>query len=50
LRLRYKIHQEVAPHIGVTWTRKVGDTADFARTAGERAGTLAFVTGVRLEY
>jgi copper resistance protein B len=50
LRLRYKIRQEVAPYIGVSWTRKVGDTADFARLAGERVGTLAFVTGVRLEY
>jgi len=50
LRLRYKITQEVAPYIGVSWTRKVGDTADYARLAGEKPGSLAFVTGVRLQY
>ena len=50
LRLRYRIQPEFAPYIGISWTRKVGDTADFARAMGEKAGSIAFVTGVRLEY
>jgi copper resistance protein B len=50
LRLRYKIRQEIAPYVGVSWTKKAGNTADFARLAGEPASALAFVTGIRLEY
>ena len=31
LRLRYEIRREFAPYIGLEWTGKLGDTADFAR-------------------
>ncbi|MBY0510155.1 MAG: copper resistance protein B [Rhodospirillaceae bacterium] len=31
LRLRYEIRREFAPYIGVTFERKVGQTATFAR-------------------
>ncbi len=41
LRLRYKIKPEFAPYIGVSWTRKVGDSADFARTAAKNGGSVA---------
>lgn len=47
LRLRYEIRREFAPYVGVTYTRKVGATADTARSAGERAGETAFVVGIR---
>ena len=50
LRLRYRIKPEFAPYIGLSWTRKVGDTADYARLAGEDPGGPAFVMGVRLQY
>ncbi|MFZ5509289.1 MAG: copper resistance protein B [Pseudomonadota bacterium] len=50
LRLRYEIRREFAPYIGVNWTRKVGDTADFARRAGENVGGFSVVAGVRLWY
>ncbi|MEW6324224.1 MAG: copper resistance protein B [Nitrospirota bacterium] len=50
LRLRYEIVREVAPYIGVSWERKVGPTANFARRQGEDVDHLAFVAGVRFWY
>uniref|UniRef100_UPI000A665493 copper resistance protein B n=1 Tax=Phenylobacterium sp. CCH9-H3 TaxID=1768774 RepID=UPI000A665493 len=47
LRLRYEIRREFAPYVGVLWQRKFGDTADFARAEGERAGSTSLVVGVR---
>ena len=47
LRLRYEIVKEFAPYVGVEWARKVGDTARFARAAGEDADSVSFVMGVR---
>lgn len=50
LRLRYEIVREFAPYIGVSWERKVGRTADFAREEGEDVDSLAFVTGIRFWF
>jgi copper resistance protein B len=50
LRLRYEIVREFAPYIGVSWERKVGKTADFARDEGEDVDSLAFVTGIRFWF
>ena len=50
LRLRYEIKREIAPYIGVTWTRRLGNTADLARAAGEDVGQFAIVAGIRLWY
>ncbi|MEO6081455.1 MAG: copper resistance protein B [Steroidobacteraceae bacterium] len=47
LRLRYEIRRDVAPYIGITLERKIGQTADFARGAGERVSALSFVAGIR---
>ena len=47
LRLRYEIRREFAPYVGVSWLRKVGDTADFARRQGERVSSTSLVLGVR---
>ena len=47
LRLRYEIRREFAPYIGVSWDRKVGDTARFAGAAGEDATAKSIVAGVR---
>jgi copper resistance protein B len=48
LRLRYEIHREFAPYIGVSWERRVGHAADFAHD--EDAGGLSFVTGIRFWF
>jgi copper resistance protein B len=50
LRLRYEIVRKLAPYVGVSWTRKVGRTADYADRAGEDIDTLSFVTGIRLWF
>ena len=50
LRLRYELRREFAPYIGVSWDRKLGDTARYARAEGESTGGFSFVTGVRLWF
>jgi copper resistance protein B len=47
LRLRYEIRREFAPYIGVSYDRKLGGTADFARAAGHNPGGASVVAGVR---
>jgi copper resistance protein B len=50
LRIRYEIWRELAPYVGVSWRRKVMETADLARAAGAPVGELAAVAGLRLWY
>lgn len=50
LRLRYEIKQEFAPYVGVEWRKKAGDTARFARLAGDDSDTLSVVAGVRIWF
>ncbi len=50
LRLRYEIRREFAPYIGVSWTRSLGDTADYARAAGDEAGSTSFIAGFRFWF
>lgn len=47
LRLRYELRREFAPYIGVTYQRRFGETADFARAAGEARDDVRVVAGVR---
>ena len=47
LRLRYEIRREFAPYIGVNWSRLFGNTADFARIAGESTSEAQLVIGLR---
>jgi copper resistance protein B len=50
VRVRYEIRREFAPYVGVTWSRKWGKTADFAKAAGEETRGARLVTGVRLWF
>ncbi|MBJ7438370.1 MAG: copper resistance protein B [Sphingopyxis sp.] len=50
LRLRYEIVKEFAPYVGVEWARKLGDTARFARAAGDDAGSVSLVAGMRVWF
>lgn len=50
LRLRYEIRREFAPYVGVEWARKLGDTARYARTAGEDADATNLVAGIRFWF
>lgn len=47
LRLRYEIRREFAPYIGVSYDRRFGRTADYARAAGEDPKATSFVVGLR---
>ncbi|MEE2565062.1 copper resistance protein B [Hyphobacterium marinum] len=50
LRLRYEIVRQFAPYIGVEWTRSLGETADYARAAGEDVESTALVFGLRVWF
>ena len=47
LRLRYEIVREFAPYVGVSWDRRFGDSAAFARAAGDRRSSTNLVIGIR---
>lgn len=47
VRLRYEIKRELAPYVGVSWQKRYGDTAQFARERGEAPGGWALVVGIR---
>jgi copper resistance protein B len=50
VRLRYEFRREVAPYLGVVWSNKWGETADFAEAAAEDTGGARLVTGIRLWF
>ena len=47
LRLRYEIRRELAPYVGISWTRRFGDTGRYSRAAGEGTGGWSAVFGIR---
>ncbi|WP_108471480.1 copper resistance protein B [Rhodanobacter thiooxydans] len=50
LRLRYEIRRELAPYIGVVWTRRFGATADFARADHQAVFDRQWVAGLRIWF
>lgn len=50
LRLRYEIRREFAPYVGVSWSRKLGDTADLAEAEGEDRERASVLAGVRMWF
>ena len=50
VRLRYEFSRQFAPYLGVEWSRSFGDTADFARAAGESVRDTRYVAGVRFWF
>ncbi|HWU13150.1 MAG TPA: copper resistance protein B [Caulobacter sp.] len=47
LRLRYEVHREFAPYLGVAWARRFGRTADYARALDREVSDTSFVVGLR---
>jgi copper resistance protein B len=47
LRLRYEVRREIAPYIGVVWSRQFGGTADRVRESGGNPSDVQLVAGVR---
>lgn len=50
LRLRYEIRREFAPYIGISWSQKIGKTADLAEADGEDTSITSFVAGVKVWF
>jgi copper resistance protein B len=50
LRLRYEIRRQLAPYIGVSWSRKLGETADLTEADGENIEVTSFVVGIKLWF
>lgn len=50
LRLRYEVRREFAPYVGVQIVRRIGGTADLARTAGRPVFDRQFVAGLRFWF
>jgi copper resistance protein B len=50
LRLRYEFSRQFAPYIGVVYEGKFGQTANFARAAGQSTNDLRFAVGVRIWF
>ncbi|GAA5520262.1 copper resistance protein B [Aliifodinibius salicampi] len=49
-RLRYEFVREFAPYIGINWERKLGKTADMARTEGGHVDSFSMLGGVRMWF
>jgi copper resistance protein B len=47
VRLRYEFDRKIGPYIGVAYEGKFGQTASFARRAGESTSGVRFVFGIR---
>ena len=50
LRLRYEITRKFAPYVGVAYSGKFGETADFTRDEGGIVNDVRFVFGIRVWY
>jgi len=50
VRLRYEFSRQFAPYIGVEWSGKFGQTADYAEATGEAESDTSFVAGLRFWF
>ncbi|HEV7631463.1 MAG TPA: copper resistance protein B [Steroidobacteraceae bacterium] len=50
VRLRYELRREIAPYVGVVWSKAFGATADIAQAAGRDARELQAVAGLRVWF
>lgn len=49
-RLRYEVQRNVAPYIGVSWGKRLGKSADYARAAGRGTTDKQVVVGLRMWF
>jgi len=47
-RLRYEIRREFAPYVGISWSRKIGETEKLIEDEGEDADVVSFVVGLKI--
>ena len=49
-RVRYEFTRQFAPYIGVEWSNKFGNTADYATSSGQSNNNTAFVAGIKFWF
>jgi copper resistance protein B len=49
-RLRYEIHRELAPYVGVAWLRRLGKTADLVQASGQDPSVWQVLAGIRFWF
>ncbi|WP_024592086.1 MULTISPECIES: copper resistance protein B [unclassified Pseudoalteromonas] len=50
VRVRYEFTRQFAPYIGVEWSNKFGNTADYATSSGQSSNNTAFVAGIKFWF
>jgi copper resistance protein B len=50
LRLRYELRRELAPYVGVVWSRRFFGTRELAEAGGRRAARTRLAAGVRVWF
>lgn len=50
LRLRYEVHRQFAPYVGVSWLRRLGETADLSRRNGDGVQDFRVLVGLRVWF
>ena len=50
LRLRYEINRQLAPYVGMVWSRSYGNTARLQRAEGDEASDTRLVAGIRFWF
>jgi copper resistance protein B len=50
LRLAWEVRPDLAPYVGVSWERKLGDSADLARASGHNTDETRWLLGVRFWF
>ncbi|MBN4059725.1 MAG: copper resistance protein CopB [SAR86 cluster bacterium] len=50
LRLRYEIRREIAPYVGLEWSKFYGNSADFASRDGLEVSDTKVVAGLRMWF
>lgn len=44
------ILRRFAPYVGISWSRKLGETGDLAEASGQDKETTSYVTGIRFWF
>ena len=50
IRLRYEFSRQFAPYVGIEWTTKFGNSADFARAREEEVSSTSVMAGLRFWF
>src|SRR5690606_13363269 len=50
LRLKYEVTRQLGPYVGVEWSSKFEETADYARAEGESKRQTRFVAGLSFRF